>query len=195
MADIPEEISASVQHLELLGVSIAKAEVRLETLRAARAQTIKQIAAAAGRSAKGWSADDQLALYEKIHGTGTHTAWVEAGLPNPRELRLHRPNDPQSGGWVGTFNTEGLKYNQSPISRPRPPKGRPVVYVLYGPDFAPIYCGSTQNFHDRLKWHQGDGKMFVAWRAVPYASREEAYVAEDRLLKQNCPPLNRKASR
>jgi predicted GIY-YIG superfamily endonuclease len=194
MPDVPEELAASVQHLELLGASIAKAEARLEMLRAARAQTIKQIAAAAGR-AKGWSADDQLALYEKIHGTGALAAWTKAGLPNPRDLRLYRPNDPQSGGWVGTFSTEGLKFNESPISRPRPSNGQAVVYVLYGPDLSPIYCGSTCHFHNRLKWHQSDGKVFVAWRAVPYDDRESAYQAEDRLLKESCPPRNRKASR
>jgi hypothetical protein len=192
---IPEEITASVQHLELLAASIKTVEARLEKLREARKQTVKQIAVAAARSAEKWSADDQLTLYDKIDGPGAHAAWTKAGLPNPNHLRMHRPNDPQSGGWVGTFNTEGLKFNESPISRPRPPKGQPVVYVLYGPDFAPIYCGSSQNFHERLKWHQGDGKKFVAWRAIPYATRAEAYLAEDRLLKQSCPPLNRKASR
>lgn len=192
---VPEEITASVQHLELLAASIKAVEARLEKLREARKQTVEQIVGVIGKDAKGWTADDQLDLYDKIHGPGVHTVWTKAGLPNPNHLRLHRPNDPQSGGWVGAFSTEGLKFNESPISRPRPPKGQPVVYVLYGPDLAPIYCGSSQNFHERLKWHEGDGKKFVAWRAIPYATREEAYLAEDRLLKQSCPPLNKKASR
>lgn len=192
---IPEEITASVQHLELLAASIKTVEARLEKLREARKQTIEQIVGVIGKEARGWDPEDQLALYERIDGPGLSAAWTGAGLPRVQHLRLYRPNDPQSGGWVGTFNTEGLKFNESPISRPRPPKGQPVVYVLYGPDFGPIYCGSTQNFHERLKWHQGDGKKFVAWRAVPYSTREEAYLAEDRLLKQSCPPLNRKASR
>lgn len=192
---IPEEITTSVQHLELLAASIKTVEVRLERLREARRQTIEQIVGVIGSDAKGWDTEDKLALYEKIHGVGALAAWTGAGLPNPRELRMYATNDPQSGGWVGEFNTGPRGWNESPISRPRPRDGQPVVYVLYGPDVNPIYCGSTKHFHDRLKKHAYDGKVFIAWRAVPYTTREEAYVAEDRLLKESCPPLNRKASR
>jgi hypothetical protein len=194
MRDVPEEMTASVQHLELLSASISKVEARLGMLREARAQTLKQVAAAAGRSVREWGIADQLALYNLIHAPGLTAAWVAAGLPSPQRMRATvgpPPNDPNGGGWVGTFDPGAVPQ----ASQPRPPKGRPVVYVLYGPDLSPIYCGSTQDLNTRLKWHRRDGKVFIAWRAVPYATREEAYAAEDRLLKESCPPLNRKASR
>jgi hypothetical protein len=191
---IPEEITASVQHLELLAASIKTVEARLEKLREARKQTVEQIVGVIGHEARGWETADQLVLYEKIHGQGLYAAWTAAGLPSPQQMRAivgPPPNDPNSGGWMGTFDRSATPQ----VSQPRPPKGRSVVYVLYGPDLSPIYCGSTQDLNTRLKWHYRDGKTFVAWRAIPYGSREEAYLAEDRALKQSCPPLNRKASR
>jgi hypothetical protein len=40
---IPEEITASVQHLELLAASIKTVEARLEKLREARRQTVDRL--------------------------------------------------------------------------------------------------------------------------------------------------------
>ena len=139
-----------------------------------------------------------LALYERLNAPGFFTAWEAAGLPHPARMRAdvemarrNAPNDPASAGWVGEF--DGELY--AAIPGPRPPDGTPVVYVLYAADATPVYCGSTHRFKQRLKAHYREGKRFVAWRAVPCVDREQAYLLEDRLLKQSCPPLNRKASR
>lgn len=193
MPNLPEEIAASVQHLELLQASISKTEGRLKKLREARADTIKQIAHAAARAVREWKAIEQLALYENLRSPGLQSAWISAGLPHPLKLKAavgDPPNDPVSGGWVGEFDPQAIPMISGPL-----PGRTPVVYVLYGPDYSPVYCGSSQNLYQRLRSHRSDGKTFIAWRAVPYDSREDAYVAEDRLLKESCPPLNRKASR
>jgi hypothetical protein len=91
-------------------------------------------------------------------------------------------------GWYGTCDTSGISF-------PRPPKGQPVVYVLYDINLDPIYVGSTGTFADRLKAHRRDGKPVAHWRAMPYTTREEAYLAEDAMLRAAKPEMNRKASR
>jgi hypothetical protein len=93
---------------------------------------------------------------------------------------------------VGEWHWDGPEH---PISGAHPADWTAVVYVLYGSDAEPLYCGSTEHFLTRLKNHDREGKQFVAWRAVPCADREQAFALEDRLLKQNCPPLNRRAGR
>jgi hypothetical protein len=197
---VPEELAASVQHLELIGYSIKSLCAKVKRLEGARADTLRQIAEASKRVADGWSPVEILALYDKLNCPGLFTAWVAAGLPHPTRLRAsiemairHAPNDPASGGWVGEY--ENGRFGKQATLGPRPPDGTPVVYVLYGADAEPIYCGSTEHFKQRLKAHYRDGKRFVAWRAVPCANREQAYILEDRLLKQSCPPLNRRAGR
>lgn len=195
---VPDELAASVQHLELLSESIAKIEERLSRLKMARAQTLDQIAVASKRVTHEWSTVEMLDLYERLNCPGLFTAWKAAGLPHPSRMRAdseairrNASNDPASGGWVGEFNW----HEYVVIPGPHPPNWTPVVYVLYAADCTPIYCGSTEHFKQRLKAHAREGKEFVAWRAVRCADREQAYVLEDQLLKQSCPPLNRKASR
>jgi hypothetical protein len=203
---IPDELVASVQHLELLGESISRVEERLARLKAARAQTLSQIAATTKRISRerNWGSADMLALYESLNGPGFFSAWKAAGLPHPQRMKhdvetagRHRPNDPVSGGWIGDWVV--TQETWGPVGRIEngtyPRRGTPVVYVLYDADASPVYCGSSEQFDKRLWAHYRDGKRFVAWRAVPCADREQAYVLEDRLLKQSCPPLNRKASR
>jgi hypothetical protein len=195
---VPAELAASVQHLELLSESMTSLRAKQKRLEAARADTLRQIAAASKRLAHDWTTAEKLALYEKLNCPGLMTAWNAAGLPHPARMRAdvemsrrNKPNDPASGGWVGEFDGE----NYSKVSTPQPPDWTAVVYVLYAADAEPIYCGSTEHFRQRLKSHYREGKRFVAWRAVQCDNREQAYVLEDRLLKQSCPPLNRRAAR
>lgn len=203
---VPEELAASVQHLDLLGQSISRVEDRLATLKQARAQTLAQIAQASKRISRerGWDSAAMLALYESLNGPGFFSAWKAAGLPHPQRLRhnvetadRHRPNDPASGGWVGEWEVRDESWGSVGriVNGSYPRRGVPVVYVLYGADASPVYCGSSKNFDTRLAAHHRDGKVFAAWRAVPCADRAQAYALEDRLLKQSCPPLNRRAGR
>lgn len=195
---VPEELAASVQHLGFLSDSITSLRAKQKRLEQARCDTLRQIAAASRRLAHRWSTADMLALYESLNCPGFMTAWNAAGMPHPARMRAdvemaqrNLPNDPASNGWSGEFESEG----SGVVSDPHPPNRTPVVYVLYGADAEPVYCGSTEHFRQRLKAHHREGKRFVAWRAVPCADRELAYLMEDRLLKQSCPPLNRRASR
>lgn len=91
-------------------------------------------------------------------------------------------------GWTGTYGDAGTSF-------PRPPKGQSVVYVLFDASAEPIYVGSTQDLAGRLKAHWRDGKPVAYWRAVPYSTREEAYAAEDAMLREVKPEMNRKAAR
>lgn len=91
-------------------------------------------------------------------------------------------------GWTGTCGESGTSF-------PRPPKGQPVVYVLFDAAAEPLYVGSTQDLAERIKAHRRDGKPVAYWRAVPYATREDAYAAEDEMLRAVMPKMNRKAGR
>jgi hypothetical protein len=195
----PDQLAASVQHLGLINASIEAIEAKVARLKVVRAETLQQIAAAAKREAGSWSSVDLLALYDSLNCPGLHTAWTSAGLPHVQRMRADvadalraAPNDPASGGWVGEWNWDGFEF---PIPGPFPANWTPVVYVLYAADAEPIYCGSTEHFLTRIKTHHRDGKPFVAWRAAPCADREQAFVLEDRLLKQSCPPMNKRAGR
>jgi hypothetical protein len=86
---IPDELVASVQHLELLGESISRVEERLARLKAARAQTLSQIAATTKRISRerNWGSADMLALYESLNGPGFFSAWKAAGLPHPQRMK------------------------------------------------------------------------------------------------------------
>jgi hypothetical protein len=116
----------------------------------------------------------------------------DVGLSVQRRIhrRTYGDREHQNGnpGWYGTYDGSGISF-------PRPPKGQPVVYVLYDVHLAPIYVGSTGMFADRLKAHRRDGKPVAHWRAMPYTTREEAYLAEDAMLRTAMPEMNRKASR
>ena len=91
-------------------------------------------------------------------------------------------------GWTGNYGDSGTSF-------PRPPKGQSVVYVLFDAAAEPIYLGSTHDLAGRIKAHRREGKPVVYWRAAPYATREEAYAAEDEMLRAVKPEMNRKASR
>lgn len=194
-------MAASVQHLDLLNASIGTIEARLNRVKASRTETLMQIAAATKRLMTSGQLDmlSLLALYDELNCPGLFTAWKAMGLPHVQRMRAYaaiaersRPNDAASGGWVGEWNWDDP---DGPLTDNYPRDLVPVVYVLYAADCTPIYCGSTEHFKQRLKNHHRDGKSFVAWRAIPCADRQQAYDLEDQLLKQSCPPLNRKAGR
>jgi len=157
--EVPDELAASVQHLELLSESISNIEERLSRLKAARAQTLDQIAVASKRVTHEWSTVEMLDLYERLNCPGLFTAWKAAGLPHPARMRAdaeairrNTPNDAASGGWVGQFDWSEYVV----ITSPHPPNWVPVVYVLYGADSEPVYCGSTE---------QPQGRPMTARRA------------------------------
>lgn len=91
-------------------------------------------------------------------------------------------------GWTGTCGDSGASF-------PRPPKDQCVVYVLFDATAEPIYVGSTQDFAGRIRAHRRDGKPVAHWRAVPHATREDAYAAEEAMLRTVMPTMNRKAGR
>lgn len=195
--NVPPQLAASVQHLETIESALASLRAKIARLEEARKQTMEQIVCASKRLAydERWDSEAMFRLYEELKTPGFFTAWKSSGLPHPAKLRAdvqamerHRPNDPASGGWVGEWVNGAIQGNC-------PEHGRPVVYVLYGADAEPVYCGSSEQFAKRLDAHYRDGKRFVAWRAVPCQSREEAFKLEDQLLKQHCPPLNKRAGR
>lgn len=202
-APVPEELAASVRHLELIDQSLAVLHDKTRRVKEARRETLVQIATAAKRYVDGQPQGTESAflfdLYESLKTDGLFTAWKAAGLPHPARLRAdvgnairHAPNESMSGGWVGRWDWD---VPGGPLCSTYPRDGTPVVYVLYGANAEPVYCGSTEHFRSRLNSHDRDGKVFVAWRAVPCRSREDAFVLEDRLLRQSCPPLNRRAGR
>lgn len=96
------------------------------------------------------------------------------------------PNGPE-GTYVGVAPLPGDDV--------APLEGTPVVYVLFDEDNEPCYVGSTQNLRARLNAHLTNGKQFVRWQAYPCASREDAYVLEERLLVERMPRLNRRRGR
>lgn len=102
-------------------------------------------------------------------------------------LDRNRPNHPDGRTWHGDWPV--------PERAPVPPAGISVVYVLYDTALVPCYVGSTFKFRDRMKAHARDGKSVHVWTAFPCANREEAYILEDRLLREHKPYLNRKARR
>jgi len=206
-ADVPAEMAASVQHLEGLERAIKAIETKLDRLREARKDTLKQIACEVKRQRDSdpakWESDRLLEIYETLRAPFLGEAWKLAGLPHLQALRrdvelarLYAPNDPNCDGWLGEW--EVRQESWGPVGRilgNRPRPGTPVVYVLYATDSSPAYCGSTKDFEKRIWAHFRNGKEFVSWRAVPCESREDAYELEDRLLKEHCPPLNKKAGR
>jgi hypothetical protein len=196
-----DDLSASIDHLELICNKI-------ERLQRVRYDTLRQLCYGIRRE---WHAgeltDEQIlglrrAFIDEWRLPNVKKAWDSSGLPSAVELarkvadaryekeriRRHTSNDVDSGGWVGEW------IDRKP-SEPYPARGESVVYVLYGEDFDPVYCGSTESFRSRLKAHAYSGKEFVAWRAVPAPDREAAYQLEDRLLREHCPPLNKRAGR
>ncbi|MEV6297823.1 GIY-YIG nuclease family protein [Actinoplanes sp. NPDC051861] len=205
--DVPAEMAASVQHLEGLERAIKGLEDKLDRLKEARKDTLKQIACEVKRQRDkdpaDWESPRLLKIYEALRAPFLGEAWKSAGLPHLQAMkrdvdraRRYAPNDPDSDGWVGQW--EVRQESWGPVGNVignRPGPGISVVYVLYSADYSPAYCGSTKDFEKRLLAHFKNGKEFVAWRAVPCEDRERAYELEDRLLKEHCPPLNKKASR
>ena len=129
--------------------------------------------------------------------SGWLARWSEAFGVNVRALVFQRnyqvkhaeQHQQNAGhGWTGTCGDSGTSF-------PRPPKGQCVVYVLFDASAEPIYVGSTQDLPGRIRAHRRDGKPVAHWRAVPYATREDAYAAEEAMLRTVKPMMNRKAGR
>ncbi len=99
---------------------------------------------------------------------------------------MQAPNGPE-GTWIGSWPCSE--------SEPYPVRGVAVVYVLFDANNQPCYVGSTNQFRTRMGKHMKDGKAFTNWQAYPCPSREHAYELEDRLLKEQLPSLNKRASR
>lgn len=195
------DINETVDHLERICLKI-------ERLKEARYDTLCQLLYSIRREWLAGELDDEQILglrrsfVEEWRLPDVKKAWDSCGFPAATELarkvaaagyerdrlRRHASNEPESGGWVGEW------IDRAP-SEPYPPTGAPVVYVLYGTGADPVYCGSTESFRNRLKAHAYSGKEFIAWRAVPAPDREAAYQLEDRLLREHCPPLNKRAGR
>lgn len=129
--------------------------------------------------------------------SGWMARWSEAFGVNVRALVYQRNYQAKHAehhqenaghGWVGTCEDSGASF-------PRPPKGQCVVYVLFDVASEPVYVGSTQDLAGRIRAHRRDGKPVAHWRAVPYATREDAYAAEEAMLRTVKPMMNRKAGR
>lgn len=189
--DLPEGLAASVsatlQHIQLI-------EAKVDRLAEARRDALTQVLHRIGTEYRAGAITQgqlctTLAAIRAIQMPGRMKMWDEIiGVPWKRVVQLARqlPNGPE-GSWVGDY----------PIlaEASRPIAGIPVVYVLFDQDNEPCYVGSTDKFSVRMSAHAKDGKHFVRWQAHPCADRERAYLAEDRLLRQRKPYLNRKTGR
>lgn len=189
--ELPQELKASLagtlQHIRL----IQEKEARLaEARRSALEQTLHRIGSdyRTGQLTQGQLCT-ALAEVRTLEMSGRMAMWDEiVGIPWKRVAQLAKqlPNGPE-GTWVGDYPFHPRTV--APIS------GVAVVYVLFDDANEPCYVGSTDKFRTRMSAHWKDGKRFVRWQAHPCQDREHAYLAEDRLLRQHKPYLNRKASR
>lgn len=96
------------------------------------------------------------------------------------ERRRHRPDE--DGHWRGAWPI--------PADGHYPPKGQNVVYLLRADNELVVYVGSTNHFAARMKAHQGVGKRWSTWTAIPCDSREEAYDVESEYMATHMPHLN-----
>ena len=150
---------------------------------------LSQIAAdyAAGKLSQ-FDLSDLYYCYREVARPGHGQRWNRVVPFSVDEIVGCRFSQPDADGcWSGTYP---YRYGQGV-----PPDGQPVVYWLTDAEGVDCYIGSTEKFRKRLKCHRIDGKEFVAWRAVPYPTRQAAYDAEDALLRAAKPYLNQKASR
>lgn len=180
-------LEATMGHVERLRAKRA-------TLEAAEREAVDQLATATGRvwRSGGIGVRDLAALYQRLRAgalSGFSKSWMsEVGLNNSgfyRELR-RTPDADADGSWSGEYPLDQ--------SARVPGRGVPVVYVLFDPEYVPCYVGSTGNMRVRLKAHDRD-KAFVAWRAAPTSSRDEAYEIETEWLRGYKPYLNKRAAR
>ncbi|WP_432563691.1 GIY-YIG nuclease family protein [Kineococcus sp. SYSU DK003] len=176
---------------------IARLKQRRETLkqaqRDAEAQLVHRVGVAHRRG--DLSEQDLVDLYYSLREAsqrepGFATRWDEAVDLDSRTIARARqfnslPNGPD-GSWQGD--------NPLPAGASAPRTGVAVVYVLFDDDGSPCYVGSSMQFRSRLTWHR-KRKSFRYWAAYPCADREDAYVREERMLREVLPRLNKKASR
>lgn len=106
---------------------------------------------------------------------------ADQSIANERDPHLYLPTE-DDGTWAGQWPL--------PNVAARPPKGQPVVYVLYGANDRAVYVGSTDNFLARMKSHQAGGKRWSTWSALPCDTREEAFEVESEYLAEYMPQLN-----
>lgn len=127
--------------------------------------------------------------YREVARHGASDRWDQVVPFKTSDILCCKFNEPNAdGGWAGTYP---YKFGHS-----MPQDGQSVVYWLTDANGVDCYIGSTEKLRNRLKWHRSDGKVFVAWRAVPYPDRQATYEAEDRLLRSGpLPYLNQKVGR
>jgi hypothetical protein len=74
-----------------------------------------------------------------------------------------------------------------------PPKGISVVYFQYDKDGQLAYIGSTKQFLRRMEGHLDTSRpdVWARWEARECAARDEAYVIEDREIRERRPYQNK----
>ena len=190
-ADTRRSIDSTAQHVRLISDRIDKLDRRR---RDAFAQVLNRIGVEyrAGAITLG----EMIDLYAEMRDLGVSADWWgrATGLSyqdvfrekcRRQVIERNKPNGPE-GSWVGPW--------PMPEGFPRPPKGTPVVYVLFDEFNTPCYVGSTGDFRTRVGIH-AKGKRFASWQAHPCRDRDDAYAVEDRVLKQHKPHMNGRAGR
>lgn len=188
-----EQLAATAGHIDLV-------QSKLEKLRDARDDSWAQLLTMVARQyLAGEVNSTQLQQFyrdmRESYGPGWTRVW-DAQMPKSvsgnrlahvaaRDRRIAEQRNTPS--WSGEFPIDA---QDAPLA------GISVVYVLFDKTGVPAYIGSTQTFRERMKAHRSiRPKHFARWIAYRCDDREAAYELEVRLLRENLPYLNRKASR
>jgi hypothetical protein len=186
-----EDLRATAGHIDLV-------QSKLDKLHAVRGDSWAQILTAVARMYRANEVNTtQLQQFHRdmrhSYGPGFSKIW-DKHIPVSSN-RLHhvaardRRVDAQRGmqSWSGTFPFGDQNVPMDTIA---------VVYVLFDRSNVPAYVGSSEQFKTRAKAHlRTHPDVFAYWTAYRCDDREAAYVLEVRLLRENLPYLNRKASR
>lgn len=187
-----DELRATAGHIDLV-------QSKLDRLLVAKQDSWAQLLTAAARMyATGRLTTAHLVqLHREMklsYGPGFSRTWdrnmpVRSNkLPHvaARERRIAEEQSRRS--WYGTFPLDG--------SYTVPSKGVSCVYILFDKEDVPAYIGSTEQFRTRMGNHRRDRPgIFVRWICYTCENREAAYLLEEKLLGENLPYLNQKATR
>ncbi len=187
-----EQLAATASHIDLV-------QAKLDKLATVKADSWEQILIAAARlyRSDGLTTAHLLQLHRDMklsYGGGFTKVWnrvmpIQSNqLPHvaARDRRIAEEQRRQS--WYGTFPLDG--------SYTVPSKGVSCVYILFDRADVPAYIGSTEQFRTRMGSHRRERPgAFLRWICYTCESREAAYQLEEKLLRENLPYLNRKASR
>ena len=185
--DDAESVYSTLDHIERLAARVA-------TLQQAQEQAEAQLAHRVGTLAGA-------RRITRAEAKEVYLVIQRAGLPG-RAIRWNREMPKgydtstlaMANQWEVTHETNGpgnTWLGESMYSRPAPPDGQCVVYVLYDELNAPCYVGSTKQFTVRMRQHRRTGKKWVAWRAMACGDRTEAYEREREMLREYAPYLNK----